>query len=58
MLENGVEEWNFNLSLAIHDPVGRENDGMRLAVRGELELESPFLARDIDDEGPALALVA
>ena len=31
---------------------------MRLGVRGDLELESPFLARDIDDEGPALALVA
>ena len=31
---------------------------MRLAVRGELVLESPFLARDVDDEGPALALVA
>ena len=31
---------------------------MRLAVRIELELESLFLARDIDEEGSALALAA
>ena len=30
---------------------------MRLAVRSDLEVESLFLARDIDDEGPSLALV-
>ena len=31
---------------------------MNLAVRGDRELESPFRARDIDYEGPALAIVA
>ena len=43
------------VSFVNHDAAGRQSDGIRLAVRVELELESLFLARDIDDKGSAHA---